>query len=87
MQNRVGLFVGLGDTLVKLGFYKISKKVRPAGLALNPGPFGLGLLVYLAKARSSPTTQLQCELKNERACHSIDIEAPTLTVSGISLCS
>jgi hypothetical protein len=27
---------------IGLGLYFISKKVRPAGLAQNPGPFGLG---------------------------------------------
>jgi hypothetical protein len=34
------------------GFYKISKKVRPMGPAQNSGPFGLGLLVYIEKARA-----------------------------------
>jgi hypothetical protein len=49
--------VGLGACVIKsgLGFGSCSKigfGVRPAGLAQNPGPRGLRLLVYVVKARA-----------------------------------
>jgi hypothetical protein len=52
----LGLFVGLGVYLVKLGsgFYLISQKFRPAGFAQNPGLRGLGLIVFLVKAQARP---------------------------------
>jgi hypothetical protein len=50
--NRPGSFF----SKIRLGLFLTKQKVRPIGLAQNPGSFGLGILVYLVKVLAQAQT-------------------------------
>jgi hypothetical protein len=58
------LFIGLGllQACSKIG---LGLGVRPAGLAQNPGPHGLGLLVYVVKAQAHSILTVMASIKGQ----------------------